>query len=494
MADRILIVEDNRTLNDMVSEILTLEGYECAQVFDGVEAKRSFDVIQPDAVVLDMNLPLVPGFEVLRHVKKHNPFTVVLILTGHGNEREAVQALKLGADAYFAKPVDRAELLEGLSRHLHRVRREREVERRSQWPGEVLDHWMGRVFLDAPAALIHVDPTGVIRVVNRAAARLLGKNAENLFGHQIGELVGQPVREQWVKVLHREAGTPKGYEGEVHVHRGDGEWFPALVSAVERPEKGHLLLCIRDLSSQKAMEKQFVESKRLASLGRVVEGVAHEVRNPLVSIGGFARKLHKISSDDSRERRYLDIILSEVDRLERMVKDIETYVSFARARPRGFSSVDLPEVMGVALENVRRRLEAAGNKENIEAVVECPGEPLSVFGDRGLLIELFEVLIENAYDAMPEGGRLTISLERSGDWVRVRVCDTGMGIDKSDLEEIFDPFFTSKTAGAGLGLAKAYMIVEDHSGHIQFESEVGNGAICNVSFPIERRSIIRQKA
>ncbi|HSH68611.1 MAG TPA: ATP-binding protein, partial [Deferrisomatales bacterium] len=352
--------------------------------------------------------------------------------------------------------------------------------------GELEEHNLSRVFFHAPAALLHADERLVIRAANRAAARLLARTPEQLIGGSLGDVAAPDVRAGWIATVRQDASTPQGYEGEVHVLRGS-ETFPAHATAVAGPDPGHLVLSLRDLTRQKVWEERFFESKKLASLGRVGEGVAHEVRNPLISIGGFARKLLEQAAPGSRDGSYLGVVVHEVERLERMVNDIEDYVTFSRQNRPCFAPVCLTEVLR---ESVRRHVEGGGT---VEVTFESPEDLPCLYADNALLRELFDGLVENAVDAMPGGGRLAISLRVADGWVQTRVADTGVGISPDDLEEIFDPFFTSKTSGAGLGLAKAFLIVEDHAGTIDFESTVDQGTICTVSLPLDRRRVARER-
>ncbi len=489
MARRVLVVDNDRKLNDLVRERLLAEGFECLQAFDGAEAKSIFDSAAPDALVLDLGLPgTADGVDVLRYVKERCPFTPVHILSDNLTEQKSAHALSFGADGVYAKPLVGDELVAGLARNIAHSRHEREVAKRHHWPGEDVDHWMGRLFLNAPAALIHVDPDNTIRAVNRAAASLLGNRPESIIGKNILEIVGTQVTRQWLDVVRTEAATPQGYEGELHLRRGARATFPAAITSVERPEPGHLLLSIRDLTRQKRLEEQLLQSKHLASLGKVVEGVAHEVRNPLIAIGGFARKIKREIAEDSPHSQYLEIILKEVVRLEAMVHDIEQYVSFASTNPQTFRAEDLGDIVSEAFRAAKDNIE---NAELITATLTIPEGTPNVFGDRDLMLELFDALLENAYHAMPEGGRLNVEVGFVEGWVRVIVADTGVGIETELVEEVFDPFFTSKTAGAGLGLAKAYMICEDHGGHIYLDSKIGEGTTCTVILPIDRRQVER---
>ena len=484
MSHTVLVVEDSQAINELVCETLRASGFACESAFDGEEALRTFRRMQPDAVVLDLNIPKVHGIEVLREIKGEYPFTVVVVLTGHGSDQTAMQALKLGADDYLTKPFRQAKLAQVLQVHIERAGLQQSLDLPVGCPGELEDHHLSRVFFHAPSALVHADEGQVIRAVNRSAARLLSLPPEQLIGRSLGDVVAPDVRAGWIDAVERDAPTPQGYEGEVHMVRGS-EVFPAHATAVAGPEPGHLILCLRDLTREKVWEERYFESKKLASLGRVVEGVAHEVRNPLISIGGFARKVLEQAAPGSRDRSYLGVVVHEVERLERMVHDIENYVMFSRQNQPRFAPVCLTDVLRAS---VHRHVNGGGT---IEVAFDSPEDLPCLYADNALMQELFDGLAENAADAMPGGGRLAVSLRLVDGWVQTRLADTGVGISADDLEEIFDPFFTSKTSGAGLGLAKAYLIVEDHSGTIDFESTVDQGTTCTVSLPVDRRKVVR---
>lgn len=483
----VLVVEDSRLINDLLVETLTGAGFRCLQAFDGQQALSMFGEGPPDALVLDLNLPKIHGLEVLRKVKRESPSTVVVVLTGHGSEQVAVRALKLGADEYLSKPFRREQFLASLEKNLARAEREKSAESPDGCASGLGEEYFARLFFGAPAALAGADRLGTIRAANQALARLVGRKPEDLVGRPLEELVLPEVRSAWVADLVRDADTPRGYEGEVFLDARHGDPVPAAVLAVQTAASGDLILSLRDVRRQKVMEEHFYESKKLASLGRVVEGVAHEVRNPLISIGGFARKLSRELPEGASQRKYVDVILSEVQRLERMVQDIEGYVRFTSHRRPRFAPVELVGLVSEAVETVRSRMRDWEGQVRQEGSADVP----AVFGDQSLLRELIEGLVENAIDAMPRGGQLSVRHENAGSWVRVRVEDTGVGISEADLEAVFDPFFTSKTSGAGLGLARAYMIVEEHSGTIEFESQVGKGTVCTVSLPIDRRRVAR---
>ncbi|MBI5015142.1 MAG: response regulator [Deltaproteobacteria bacterium] len=486
MGPRVLVVEDNRIVNDSVAEVLRSSGFDCLQAYDGLEALRTFEDASPDAIVLDLNLPKVHGLEVLRHVKQRRAQTLVVILTGQGSEQTAVRALKMGADDYLAKPVGPDRLIDALREGLDRRPRDAKGGAGAAACLAGREAELAALFLDAPTALFDVDDDGVVRSLNDAAARLVGRRPEEILGRAVEDLVDASIRGPWLESVRRDASDGGTYEGEVFLVGRGGSPVPAGIVALRR-DGGGLVFAARDLTRQKALERQFFESKKLASLGRVVEGVAHEVRNPIIAIGGFARKLERLLSTDKNSRRYLDVILAEVQRLEQMVREIEDYVDLTAHRRPAFALLDVEEVLEGVLEEARSRCDGLG-----VCVDRTCGEGIPfMFGDRELLEELFRGLVDNALDAMPAGGRLRAETDGTGNWVRVHLGDNGVGIPEGEIEEIFNPFVTSKTSGAGLGLAKAYMIVEEHAGMIEFESEVGRGTVCTVSLPVDRRSVPR---
>lgn len=489
MAETVLVLGDNHSFGESLISDLGAGGYRCIHALNADDALGALHSDAPDAVIISLPIPGGPSAEFIDQIKGVNPYAVVLAIGERGSERRAIKTLRLGADDFIQKPCAPDLLVSTLKKHLRKVARDKMLAHVDHPDTGHADQLMRQICVDAPAAIVHVDSEGIIRFSNRAATKTLGRSASDIVGYQIGAFVSERIRKEFLEHLHQQAKRPNGFSGELHLLRGDGEWFPARVKAVERPEKGHLLMVIDDLTSQKALEKHLYDSKRLASLGHVVEGVAHEVRNPLISIGGFARKLNKTAAQDTAARQYTEIIINEVERLEVMVRDIEEYLKFAKSRPTSFAKVDLTEILAKLSCEFHDANETDG-KIDIE-MVHKGGQTL-VYGDMDRLIELFRGLLANASEAMPKGGKIAIRILEKAGWVKVEVEDGGTGIAQSDIDEMFNPFFTSKTKGAGLGLAKAFMIVEDHEGDIHFESEPGKGTICSVSIPVDRRRVFKR--
>jgi len=232
---------------------------------------------------------------------------------------------------------------------------------------------------------------------------------------------------------------------------------------------------------KKALQQQLVQAEKLAALGRFTANVAHEIRNPLTSVGGFARRLNKTIPADTKEKDYAGIIIAEVTRLENILQNV---LSFSRDSTPNITENDLAEV----LEQVLLINRDLFREKNIELKLSLEDIPRFPF-DRDMIIEVLENIFLNAVDAMPEGGTLTITTEKEDEpdtsTVLIRIRDTGPGISEEQMAMIFEPFYTTKAAekGTGLGLSITRKIMESLGGRVDIESEVGKGAVVILSQP-----------
>jgi len=240
----------------------------------------------------------------------------------------------------------------------------------------------------------------------------------------------------------------------------------------------------RDRTEQekKNLQRQLAQAEKLAALGRFTANIAHEIRNPLTSVGGFARRLDKTIPVDAKEKEYAGIIIAETTRLEKILKNI---LSFSREATPKFEKNDLSEV----IERVLMMNEDLCRKRSI--VIEKLIEDIPRFYfDKDLIIEALENIILNAVDSMPDGGALTIATEKEegveGAHVHIKIQDTGAGISEEQTEMIFEPFFTTKVTeqGIGLGLSITKKIMETLNGTVAFQSEMGKGSVVTLSLPL----------
>ncbi|MFW6161250.1 MAG: ATP-binding protein [Planctomycetota bacterium] len=232
----------------------------------------------------------------------------------------------------------------------------------------------------------------------------------------------------------------------------------------------------RQLERLRETQCQLLHSERLADVGRLTARVAHEIRNPLTTIGGFARRILKRAADPECQR-YAAILVEEVSRLERLLAGIMDFVR--PGEPRKQAAV-LPAV----IERALALTEAAREGKHITVERDLQPDLPPFWADPGQLEQVLINLLQNACDAIAETGTVAVSALRRGDEIVVRIIDTGCGISASQLEHVFDPFFTTKAGGNGLGLAVASKIIEDHGGHILIGSEPGTGTHVTLRLPL----------
>ena len=232
-------------------------------------------------------------------------------------------------------------------------------------------------------------------------------------------------------------------------------------------------------SNLRDARERLVHGERLAAIGEMAANLAHELKNPLITIGGFAGRLLRGLPGESKEHQYADTIVKEVGRLEKMLADI---LAFSSKPTICFSVCDLGEILRDCMENCATTLEDNGIRLN----VSIGSRSWPILGDAYQLKQVFLNLILNACDAMTEGGRLSISVNEvppENNSVMISIQDTGGGIALDMLPQIFNPFFTTKRHGTGLGLAIANRIVLNHFGMIRAENE-GLGALFSVILPL----------
>jgi two-component system NtrC family sensor kinase len=240
----------------------------------------------------------------------------------------------------------------------------------------------------------------------------------------------------------------------------------------------------------KQRQEQLIRSEKMAALGQLSAGIAHEIRNPLTSFKIFIQSLEKeIDLDDNRKEDFR-IIMKEIDRIN---ENIARFLNFARPEEPLFQAIRVSSLVKDTVNLLAAKLKSSG----IRLDISLPDEDPPVEGDPKQLTQVFLNLLLNAVEAMPQGGTLTISsvvkvnpdtLQESFQLV---IKDTGQGIPEKDQPYLFDPFFTTKAGGTGLGLSIVYSIIQKHNGRIEVESELGKGSSFILSLPIQKEGAWR---
>ncbi|MFZ6017137.1 MAG: PAS domain S-box protein [Nitrospirota bacterium] len=317
----------------------------------------------------------------------------------------------------------------------------------------------------------------VIKSINKAVSKRLGKPPEEIIGKKCYE-VFHGRNEPWPECPHHKAvETKKAFVEEVEDTNLAGTFItsssPIFDSTGEFIGTVHV---VRDITELKNLQEKFLIRERMAVLGEVAARVAHEIRNPLVSVGGFAKRLEK--KLDGNLKEYAGIIAREVERLEAILNEILSFVKETRLAKE---MVNPDRLIDEVISLIKSDLDA----RRIVLVRE-PGEPHEVYIDPNRVKEALLNILTNAVQAVGANGTIFVKTYINDNNAVVEIKDTGRGISEEDLPFIFDPFFTTKGSGTGLGLAITHRIIDEHKGRIEVESRPNMGSTFRVFIPLKQ--------
>ncbi|MBW1997430.1 MAG: GAF domain-containing protein [Deltaproteobacteria bacterium] len=224
-------------------------------------------------------------------------------------------------------------------------------------------------------------------------------------------------------------------------------------------------------------QKKLIRTERLAAMVHLVQGVAHEIRNPIMTIGGFAYRIKKEVNDNYRLQKYVDIILEESARLEKLVREVREFTEVQTA------SLTL-DSLGPVVKEVLKVFRPLARSQKVKMSYGAARKIPLIEMDASQIEIALTNLVENALEAMPDGGHLGVRISKDKDYLVLAIQDNGCGISKEKLDAVYDPFVTSKPRGAGLGLTMVHQIVLNHGGEINIESALNRGTEVTIRFPL----------
>ena len=317
-------------------------------------------------------------------------------------------------------------------------------------------------------------------LVSPAIDKFLGGRPEELRGKHVNDIFAahHPLR----TALRIDGNLIEPVEGAEIILGEDATRRRVGVSAQVIREHGKrmgTLVTLHDTETLERIGNQLQVSERLAALGRVTAGVAHEVKNPLNSMRLWLEVLKGNMPIQPEPQQAVKMLDSEIDRLDRAVK---TFLNFTRPVEMNLEQTELSTFLEEILDAARPAINRAG----IELVADLPANVPAALLDRQLIHQAVLNLLLNACDFTPPGGRITLMLRRKSDFAEISVSDTGKGISPEDRNKIFQLFFTTRPGGSGIGLANTFRFVQLHNGRIEFDSEVGHGTTFRVQLPLAR--------
>lgn len=347
-----------------------------------------------------------------------------------------------------------------------------------------------RIIESIDSGLITTDLEGTVRSFNRAAEEISGLQAKDILGKKVSDVLGESVRapfELCLGAAETRDFSSGHFEAVIGTRAEDDRTKAVSIACTISPLVGKnrklsgVIIAFQDLTDIRAMEEDLRRSDRLAAVGRMAAGLAHEIRNPLGSMSAALQFLKEKDTTDKADAELLDVALRESERLEQIIAN---FLAYARPTSQPYSKEDQTDTnLNLSLRDCQALLEHSPERKDSHVFeFALPDEPIVIHANPSQIKQVFWNLARNAIQAMPQGGTLRVELSRSGRNARITFEDTGKGIDPEYLEHIFEPF-SDKASGTGLGLSIVHRIVTDHGGRIDIESEVSKGTKVVVEFP-----------
>jgi two-component system sensor histidine kinase PilS (NtrC family) len=353
-----------------------------------------------------------------------------------------------------------------------------------------LKHLNEHIVSSIRSGLITTDLHGSVTVFNSAAKELTGREPEEIFGRPVELIIGSPF---WKRILNSDLfmnAKALRHEEWLTLPGGRKRYLGFSVSPLLDQFQQLLgyIISFQDLTEITRLEEELRLKARMAAIGRMAAGIAHEIRNPLMAMRGSVEILRSHSNLPKSDERLLGILIRESDRLNGFVEDFLNY-----ARPRRYEqrSLDLVPVLRDSVMLLRNSPEI---RDKHQVTLNVEAQSIRIIGSGEQLNQVFWNLAQNAIRAMPKGGELNISIRKnpnnSGEIV---FQDNGVGMTREQQEQMFQPFYSGVGSGLGLGLTIVFQIIEDHRGRISFESEPGKGTRVSLCFPLENNLAALEK-
>jgi two-component system, NtrC family, sensor histidine kinase PilS len=339
------------------------------------------------------------------------------------------------------------------------------------------------------SGLITADPEGRITSLNRSGERILRRGEEELVGRHVSEtgIISVP---QW-RAFAAESGGRGRLASEIEVVRDQAPIYVGFSLAELKNADGETtgaIVIFQDLTPWRQLEEEVRLKDRMAAVGTLAAGLAHEIGNPLAAISGSVQMLSRSAEEGSPQGRLLGILLKESQRLDRTIKG---FLEYARPKRRQTAEFDVARLLAENFELLQNSPEVKP-EHGLELRLDPPSAQL--LGDPDGVSQVFWNLARNALKAMPEGGDLKITGELRDGVYEIGFADTGHGMDEQERADLFHPFQSFFDSGTGLGMAISYRIVQDHGGELSVDSRPGHHTRINVRLPLDARAALAQRA
>ncbi len=322
----------------------------------------------------------------------------------------------------------------------------------------------------SPAAVIALDSAERVQLFNATAESMFDLKEKNLLGNPLPEMLSM------LQPFLRRGDESAGFT--LSIGEGDSRQTLAVTTKTWLDNNGlraGMLCSISDITSSERLKESALRNERLAAIGQMAAGTVHELRNPLAAARGFVQLLGKVKSPDDFPHEYSELALLEIDRMDQILQE---YLLLSKAVLPDLVSLDLTGM----LKNTLDLSEGIFAQKRIKLVL-LPSPSVPVLADCQYVQHILQHLLYNAVEATPDGGQITVSLQRSGRMAMVEIKDSGPGMDQDELAHCFEPFYSTKEAGVGLGLTVCQRLVEQLGGFLTIDSQLEVGTTVRLSLP-----------
>ncbi len=423
-----------------------------------------------DLYFVDYRLGNETGLELLQEAANMECDQPIVLLTGKGNKAIDIRAMQSGATDYLVKSDLNTEKLERCIRYsLDRAQSLRELKER--------ENKYRNLFKGSKDAVFISDENLFFTECNQAASLLLGLSNVELLHHSLFEFLNEKSqKERLVKLLEK---GDDFADAEIHIKNQHEEVKLCLLSiSFQKNSHPHHLIhgIIHDITNIKKAELANIQAQKLAANERLIRILAHEIRNPLNNITLAIEQLQVPGDGDEKQKYLVDIVQRNCTRINKIITEL---LDLTKPLELKFERHALQEILDESLSLAIDRI----NLQHVKVQKNYPDSPLEIDADKSKLIIAFTNLVINAIEAMEmDKGELAVSISALPNTYSVSIRDNGKGIPEEHLSKLFEPFFTSKKTGMGLGLAACYSIIESHKGTIHVESKVDKGSNFIINF------------
>ena len=487
---RILVAEEDPDFTEMIKTSLMETGgqYRVDAVSTGADCQKKLQDDQFDILLLDHSLPDGEGLEWLRRFNRMGIGVPTIFITAKGDPQMSIQAMQEGVFDYINRSAECAKAfpfvvnraIEGYNLMVEKVRLQKELIEARNFLESIIDK--------AGDAISVVDLEGKIIYWNEGAEKIYGYRREEVLGRRPLDFLfpqDEILKTREEKRFH--ALMAPVWKGEVvsnvEVKRQTKGGRDITVSVTLSPLKdasgkiiGSSRIC-KDITQMKKAEEKLLLSERLSSMGELIAGVAHEIRNPLAGIKINTQVFARRKDCPAMERQLLDSTLEGIEKIQKIVEDM---LDYAKPRAAEYKREELNAIVEKSMDVLHVQLKNAAIAAKFERGKDLPQIKI----DRHQIQQVLINIMLNAIHAMDKGGELTVqTFITDGGRVGIEVKDTGVGIPAAHLKKIFDPFFTTKSRGTGLGLSISQKLLENHGAQIDVASEEGKGSVFTIRFP-----------